>query len=277
MLTEINNDKKINLMNDVLFKAFFRSREAREVVSTFLSSVTGIEKEKFMKAKYVGGEIPKKKLYEKGKTSDVIVLIDDNKRIIVEANDSESKYLFDKNASYGFSNLLELTEPNMKVYPYVLVINLDGNNEFKTKEPILDFKIRDENGYIETEIYHSIHLVLENIVNCKYNIDKEIKRFAEFLKTTSMSELKEKYKESDIYMSAVRKIEDLTKDPELAGQYDIEEARAREKFECHLTGYEEGEKAKQIEIAKNLLKMGMNHEDISKATSLSLEEIKELG
>lgn len=281
MTVEDVKTKEINLMNDAMFKALFRSREARSVVSSFLSSITGIKKEVLMNAKYVGGELPKIKLTEKGKTSDVLVLIDDDKRIIVEMNYSKSNYIFDKNTSYVFSNILELTKPNMTRYPIVLIINIDANNEFKTDKPILNFKIRDEDNHIETEIYQSIHLILENIVNCKYNIDKEIKLFAEFLKSKSILELESKFKGDEDYMSAVRKIEDLSYDPEFAGQYDYEEAIEREKFECHLTGLEEGrkdgERNKQIEIAKNLIKLGsISIENISKTTNLTIEEINNL-
>lgn len=145
--------KEINLMNDAMFKALFRSKEARNIVASFLSRVTGIKKEVLMNAEYVGGEISKRRLTEKGKISDVLILIDDNKRIIVEMNYAKSKYLFDKNTTYAFSNILELTKPNMINYPMVLVINIDANNEFKTKSPILNFKIRDDENHIETNVY----------------------------------------------------------------------------------------------------------------------------
>ena len=52
--TEVNT-KEINLMNDQLFKAFFRSIEARKMIASFLSSVTGIDKEILINAKYIGG------------------------------------------------------------------------------------------------------------------------------------------------------------------------------------------------------------------------------
>ena len=41
-------------------------------------------------------------------------------------------------------------------------------------------------------------------------------------------------------------------------------------------GISEGENKKSIEIAKNLLSMNMPLEDISKATGLSIEEIKKI-
>ena len=41
-------------------------------------------------------------------------------------------------------------------------------------------------------------------------------------------------------------------------------------------GLAEGERAKQLEIAKNLIKLGLNVDDIVKATGLSKEEIEKL-
>ena len=43
-----------------------------------------------------------------------------------------------------------------------------------------------------------------------------------------------------------------------------------------LNGLAEGERAKQLEIAKNLIKLGLNVDDIVKATGLSKEEIEKL-
>ena len=37
-----------------------------------------------------------------------------------------------------------------------------------------------------------------------------------------------------------------------------------------------GERAKQLEIAKNLIKLGLNIDDIVKATGLSKEEIEKM-
>ena len=42
---------KINIMNDHLFKSLFRSIEARGMISSFLSSLTGIDKKVLMKTK----------------------------------------------------------------------------------------------------------------------------------------------------------------------------------------------------------------------------------
>ena len=51
--------------------------------------------------------------------------------------------------------------------------------------------------------------------------------------------------------------------------------RRRSKTE-NQNGLAEGERAKQLEIAKNLIKIGLNVDDIVKATGLSKEEIEKL-
>lgn len=94
---------EINLINDAMFKALFRSVEARKVVSEVISVLTGIDKDILMKADYQGGEIPKKNIKEKGKVSDVIIKIDNNNKIIVEMNQSYTNNIFNKNTSYAFS------------------------------------------------------------------------------------------------------------------------------------------------------------------------------
>ena len=45
MIKEKNKLEEINMLNDAMFKALFRSMEARDMVASFLSSSTGLEKE----------------------------------------------------------------------------------------------------------------------------------------------------------------------------------------------------------------------------------------
>ena len=82
-------------------------------------------------------------------------------------NESLNNNIFDKNATYSFTIINEgiRKEGNKYIYPNVVLINFDAFNKFKTDKGILDFRIRDEEGHIETPIYRSIHLILENLVN----------------------------------------------------------------------------------------------------------------
>ena len=272
--------KNINMLNDAMFKALFRSIEAREMVSNFLSELTGIDKEILMNADYQGGELIKKKLDEKGKTSDIIIKIDRHNKIILEMNQYLTDYIFEKNVSYVFSIASETILSGSKNYPNVIMISFDNFNKYKTDKPILEFKLRDQYGNIETNQYHSIHLIIENIINSKYNINKETKKLISLLKKKTVNEMEKEFKGDDTYMAAIRKVEDLSTDPDFVGYYDIEEARKQENWEFKQTGiregFEQGVKEKQIEIAKNLLSLDIDIEDISVATGLSIEEINNL-
>ena len=81
-------------------------------------------------------------------------------------------------------------------------------------------------------------------------------------------------------MSCIRKVEELSTDPNFVGYYDLEEAHRQDIASSYDTGLEEGiEKGieqRNIEIAKNMLKEKIEISLISKYTGLSVDTIKEL-
>ncbi len=169
-------------------------------------------------------------------------------------NQRKDTSTFDKNNLYAFSVIVELSHASMKQYPKVIVINLDNFNYFETDKPLLTFKIRDEEGHIESEMYESIHLVLANINNSKYNINKEIKKFASFLKERDLEKLAEEFRGDEKYMAIIRTVEDLTMDEELIGFYSYEEKIRQDKQELEYSKERIREEA-NLEVAKNLLAM----------------------
>ena len=83
-------------------------------------------------------------------------------------------------------------------------------------------------------------------------------------------------KENKEIKKAMDIIDEMSMDPK---EWELYESR-RLAIMDYNTGMhqsrENGRKEKQLEIAKNLLAMGMKIEDIQKATKLSKEEIEEL-
>ena len=196
MSSTLLKEKTINLMNDALAKSIIRSKEAREEVIGFLSGITHISKRKFKNALFVGGEIPKNNKQEKGKISDVMCILKDV-IIIIEINDSYYQNLFPKNSLYSYATLVTATPVNAKVYKKVILVNIDSFNHFKVKEPVIPFGTKYEE-LEEHDLYTSYHVILENITNTNYNIDKEVRKFGEFLSLKlSIEELKEKYRGDD--------------------------------------------------------------------------------
>ena len=279
MSSTLLKEKEINLMNDALAKSIIRSKEAREEVIGFLSGITHIPKRKFKNALFVGGEIPKNNKQEKGKISDVMCILKDV-IIIIEINDSYYQNLFPKNSLYSYATLVSATSVNAKVYKKVILVNIDSFNHFKVKEPVIPFGTKYEE-LEEHDLYTSYHVILENITDTNYNIDKEVRKFGEFLGLKlSIEELKEKYREDGKYMNIVKKVEKFMRDNNLVQYYDLEASHQYEIKDSYATGKNEGRKeglqTRSIEIAKNLLNDHLDIDKIMKYTGLTKQEIKKL-
>ena len=272
----MNNDEKtINLLNDAMFKSLVRSPEAREIVLKVIQDSTKISFEFLQKAEFMGGEIPKSHIKEKGKISDVIIKIDSVK-IILEMNQFYTKEIFDKNLQYAYAWNTRESKRNR-----TFLINFDAFDAFHTDKPLLDFFMRDQEKHEESKLIASYHLILENYKNSHYNISEETKTFMELLQTkATMKELKEKYKGNEVYEKLMKKIEQLTQDEEFLGYYDLEEKHKWELNDSYETGVEQGIKQgmhqNKLDMAKKMLKQ---HEEISKIilyTGLAKEEITSL-
>ena len=287
MSSTLLKTKEINLMNDALAKSIIRSKEAREEVIGFLSGITHIPKRKFKNALFVGGEIPKNNKQEKGKISDVMCILKDV-IIIIEINDSYYQNLFPKNSLYSYATLVSATPVNTEVYKKVILVNIDSFNHFKVKEPVLTFTTSCKE-LKEHDLYTSYHVILENITDTNYNIDKEVRKFGKFLGLKlSIEELKEKYREDGKYMNIVKKVEKFMRDNNLVQYYDLEASHQYEIKDSYDTGVREGRtsglaegrqeglKTRSAEIAKNLLNLNIDIPTIMKSTGLTKQEIMKL-
>ena len=268
-------------MNDAAFKSLIRAEETRNIVIDVLSDITPVLENELKNALFLGGEVPKEILKEKGMVSDVLVRVNDKNRIIIEANRQYSKNLFDKNASYAFKNSYMESNAWKSEYHPVSLVSVDKENVFHTDKPILVFQIQDEEGHIETELYYSVHLVLENFQNLAYTISDRVRKFMEFFQNQpdTIANLKEKYKDGEM-MAFVNKAEELSKDTRFINYYNIEEMHEAEKQDFYHTGVEagklEGQTEEKLEIAKKMLEAEEPVEKISVYTNLTLEEISNL-
>ena len=274
MSSTLLKTKEINLMNDALAKSIIRSKEAREEVIGFLSGITHIPKRKFKNALFVGGEIPKNNKQEKGKISDVMCILKDV-IIIIEIIDSYYQNLFPKNSLYSYATLVSATSVNAKVYKKVILVNIDSFNHFKVKEPVIPFGTKYEE-LEEHDLYTSYHVILENITNTNYNIDKEVRKFGEFLSLKlTIEELKEKYR-GDKYMDIARKVEKFMRDNNLVQYYDLEASHQYEIKDSYDNGKNEGTQLERCNIARNLLNDHLDIDKIMKYTGLTKQEIMKL-
>jgi len=198
----------------------------------------------------------------------------------------------DKNVRYAFALIDRTTKEGDNEYSKVLLLNIDRFNKYHTNKLIIDFRIRSEDGVVESNIYHSIHLIVENFTKENYNkVEKEIVKFVDFLKYTDLMKLKKDYKGDVDYMAGVVKLEDYMKDPDVYGLlYDEptpeEEIREIKEFAMEQgmekgmekgmkQGMEKGMEQKTRESAIKLHKNGASDELIINSLDITKEQLNE--
>ena len=269
-------EKKINLCNDILFKAVFQSEEARSVMITFLNHITLIPREELERAFFVTMELPKLSQKEKGKKVDLLVKLKGGSRIIVELNAWKSKNIFEKNTQYAFHQNISNTPKKVKVYPTTILININNFKRIDTKEPVVLFQPSSKENQVETNLYQSYHFILANARIKRYNEDKELRKFAQFLSCKTLEEAKQFGKEFEEYMPLYQKLCRLLRNEDFLTVYDREETHKEEIAYSKEEGIAIGEEKKEKEIARNFKRDGIPIEIISKNTGLTMEQIRML-
>jgi len=159
--TQEKERKSLNKLNDAAFKALFRSVEARRFIARFLSEVTGIPKEDIMNANFVGGELTKSYINEKGQVADVMIqLINQRNTILVEMNERLDNF---KNQD-KFRGIMKIGAESVpiasKAFYQAILININNFNQDKVDFPIQKFELKDQ----ISNIYFRNPLIIYNVI-----------------------------------------------------------------------------------------------------------------
>lgn len=291
-----NITKKLPLTSDIVFKRVFSKEGNEDILKALLEAILEIP---IRDVVVKNPELPRNLYESKAGILDVKVEIDKDIICNIEMQVKDLKNM-DKRSTYYMSRILSDELKKNEKYTEVkntIVINL-LNFEFykrnsyhsiahmkfeKTKENAfidLGYQNEDEiatqdlemhfieipkfvkkNPEVNTKLEQWLWLIAgrEEKLEMAKKENKEIKKAMDIIDEMSMDE-----KEWELYQSRKMAIMDYN-----TGIYEAKEEGKEE-------GLKEGERKKQIEIAKELLKLGMNIEDIQKATKLTIEEIKKL-
>ena len=226
---------------------------------------------------------------EKRKTVDVLVKTEDL-YIHLELNNGYNDYLHMRNFCY-FTNIYSKKTKagrnyNLKeifiqinfTYKNIIKSRLDKNKILEDKELLRIYKVMDKD----------LKTYIENLEIWEFNMD----RIMQIWYDNNESEI-EKYKHLIMLDSSLDELEKLSKGDDLVEEFkeEIKELNENETYTSWLTpeedaefilnteksiSYEQGEKNKQIEIAKEMKKEGIELSLISKVTHLSINEINNL-
>ncbi|MBE6153054.1 MAG: hypothetical protein E7166_02340 [Firmicutes bacterium] len=212
---------------DPVFKALLTADECREYLADLIHLVTKIPKDEIMENMEIkNSEHMKSHIREKGKVSDLIVDVDNN-RINLECNMEYYDGLFSKNNAYQHKLAAEqlLVGENWVDEKKIIQINFDMFTKFDERT-IIKFMIMDEERHIvETKNFEKYHVNLDLIRKLYYNDNKKLsneqKRLL-LLAVDDKKDIEKIVKGDDTMEKAKNKLVGLSEDTELVGMYEKE-------------------------------------------------------
>lgn len=275
---------------DRTFKEVFLNPKNEDLLKALLEDIlkVKIEIKKILPTELITGNN-----IIKSKRVDALILAT-NKKIEIEINASINEYVYIRNMAYicniYSTNALVGDSYNQDID--IIQINLTWGLDYE--ESKREFRISDKNGNVYVKNLLIIEINMEYYKKIWYSKDEKKIKENELLVMLDLNEgeLKKMPKSDKISEKYVESVTKVNNDPFFQEYMSQEEDQRKMQNslirEAEDSGYEKGiklgeekglklgEEKGKIAIAKRLLDMNMNKEDIIKATGLTLEEINKI-
>ena len=238
---------------------------------------------------FINPEYTKDNILDKGNITDVLMLANGGDRISLEMNRSNDNKLVKRNKSHLFEGMVKTINVSFKdgIDYYFIQICFDN---FSLKDKLIStYKLTDlDDGIVdeENENFVKYRINLAKIYKKYYTLDEELTRFEKALAILSFNKVKDlrKLSEGDeMLMRVVKKIEELTDDPDMVQYIDVEKGMEyghkldiQEAVEKAEKKAEEKAQKVKIETARKMLEDGLDNKLISKYTGLTNVELEKL-
>ena len=293
------NNKKLNLKNDIIFKAFFGKKGNEEFLIDFLEALLKIKITKIEIQEDVNLE--QLSVEEKGGRLDIQAILNDGVIANIEMQVRNNHNMEVRTTFYASKIMSRETSrgEDYRNIKKIILINILGYNMFKKYDEYIHKTAIVLDGHREEIVIDNIEwwfIELPKFRKMHKNINSKIDQWLLFIddeekELVKMAEEKnqtlQKAREEMNYLTgdaAVRRLAELREIWELDYNSDINYAREkgeksglkRGRKEGRAEGRAEGKKEEKKEIAKKLLKLQMPIEQISEITSLTGDEIKNI-
>ena len=266
---------------DHIFKSVIEDDNLRDFTAYIVGNTIGrpIDEESII---FINPEYTKNNVLDKGNITDVLMLANGGDRIALEMNKSNNGDLIKRNKSHLFEGMVKTINVSFKdgIMYYFMQICFDN---FSLKNKLIStYKLTDlEDGLVdeENENFIKYRINLAKIYKKYYTLDEELTRFEKALAILSFSKVKDlrKISEGDeMLMRVVKKIEELTDDPDMVQYIDVEKGMELGRKEDIEKAAKEASKKEKIETARKLLKNKVDINIIADSTGLSKDEINKL-
>ena len=272
---------------DFIFKMIFGSEENKSILISLLNSI--LKERPYIKdVKLENNEISK--IFKDSKSSrlDILAVDDNGIKYDIEMQCRKTKDIPNR-AVYYASKLFtkDLKENDDYNKSRVISIWIFAENVTNRKsaisEALMTFqKNKDDDYEILTDNIRIIYLELRKYLINSYNYNDKLTKWVDFL--TNPIKLDRNTVEDKDIEKAIKTLDYISTNDEerliidkiIEGRNDFYSAKNIAKEEGREEGLKEGEKKGKIEIAKNMLKEGLDVNLISKLSGLSVKEIEEL-
>ena len=275
---------KLNLKNDIIFQAFFAKKGNEIFLIDFLEALLKIKINKIE----IKEEVTVEKLskFEKGGRIDIQATLNDGIIANIEMQRTYQKGFEIRTVFYASKEIARKTTTgtNYEDMNKTIMINILGENmfpekydEYIQKSAIVLEKHRE---YIITDIIEWYYIELPKFRKHHPDMSEKINQWLAFLDDEDKELVDMAVKKNKVLEKAQDEVEYLTGDAELRRLAELQEKWAwDEQFYRSMAikeGREEGRKEEKEEIAKKLLKLGLEINKIIEATGLTKEEIENL-
>ena len=278
-MIETKKDTFYVLGNDIIFKNTFNTEDR---LKRLLSETLELN----VKEVYQNDiELPVENVKKRIKKLDLILNTD--KGIInVEVNYNSKSEVPNRNFLFFcklISSSIKKTEDYTTIEKHIqlnLTWNLQKFLPFDvTNRKIIKCYVMDEETHIKVhnDIFEIVHVNMDYFKKVWYHGNiKDENPFFMLLAASNKEEL-DKISKGDKFMEEIsKKVKKLNLDPEIVKEIVIENEDEIIKNSIYHSGVKEGISQSKIEIAKNLLQMNMDINDIIKVTGLSIKKVNSL-
>ena len=282
----IKKGQKISILSDTMLKAMFQNENRIKYSAKFLSYFIDVEYEDILNNICLAkNELDKKGENDKGERCDYVALLSDTS-LNIEVNNNSSLEVLERNMEYAHRLYSKKIRRGDENYQYTQVIQFNLNNfAFKGNDKIVDIYTvtNDDNIGLSNKLIF-VQIYVPNLRKKWYTKGmkslSEEEKYILALVEMDLDKLNDLGGEN-IMDEYVKEAEKVSFEGGVGEAYDKEwalrdqgyrDGLSQGKAEGKIEGFSQG----KVEIAKNMLKDNIPVESISKYTSLSIDEIKNL-
>lgn len=273
---------KLNLKNDILFKAFFAKKGNEGYLKEFLESLLKIHIEEIE----IRSEVSLLKLYkeEKGGRLDIEAKLNNGIIINIEMQVNNLKNIEKRTAYYAskvMAREVEIKEKYENIKPVIMVNILDyelfGFKEYVSQTEIV---LKEHKDYEVIKDLQWYFIELPKFRMSNPDMEDKLNKWLALIDNEDGEMIKVAEEKNNKIKEAKKEVEYLTGDEEVKRLAELREKwamdRRSEISDAREEGEEKGRKEGQLAIAKNMLNNGICDKDILKLTGISGEELEKL-